>query len=81
MPKLLVAALPAGGGAALPRGTERDVLRNVLNNYLAFSIGNSQFTGRTTGGVQFILSTGIQHHQHLVKAGINYRWRWGSGGM
>ena len=50
-------------------------------NYLAFSTGNPQFRGTTTGGDQFLLNTGIHHQQHLVKAGINYRWGWAPVGI
>jgi outer membrane immunogenic protein len=51
-------------------------------NYLAFSTSNYQFTGTTTVGNQFILNAGIQQqHQHLVKAGINYRWGWAPVGI
>ena len=50
-------------------------------NYLAFSTGNPQFRGTTTGGDQFLLNTGIHQHQHLVKAGINYRWGWAPVGI
>jgi outer membrane immunogenic protein len=50
-------------------------------NYLAFSTGNPQFRGTTTGGDQFLLNTGIHQQQHLVKAGINYRWGWAPVGI
>jgi len=50
----------------------------VEYNYLDFHTSTLQFTDTTQS---FILNTSIQQQLHLVKVGLNYRWRWAPVGI